>query len=101
MSDASTNALALRRALTGLAFPLSDQMRSGLRGLVCGYADAMKAQGWSTARAVVAVQRLANDAGLYASPRVVWATEVTRGPDSLVVDLVSWTVERFHGPGEW
>ncbi len=96
MSDPSTNALALRRALTGLVFPLSEELRSGLRGIVFGYADSMKAQGWSAARVIVAVQRLANDAGVYASPRVVWGAEVARGQDSLAVDLVSWTIERFY-----
>ena len=62
MSDPSTNALALRRALTGLVFPLSEELRSGLRGIVFGYADSMKAQGWSAARVIVAVQRLADAA---------------------------------------
>jgi hypothetical protein len=46
-------------------------------------------------RVVVAVKRLANDAGLYASPRVVWSREIVRGPDSLMVDLVAWCIERF------
>ena len=78
-------------------FPLSNELQSALRGLVFSYVDAMKAQGWSPARAVVAVNRLGNDAGVYASPRVVWAAEVARGQDSLVVDLVSWTIERFYG----
>lgn len=101
MTDISSNALALRRALTGLIFPLSDEMRCGLRGLVFSYAAAVRSEGWSTARAIVAVHRLANDAGIFASPRVVWSAEVTRGPDSLVVDLVSWTIEQLSGPDEW
>jgi hypothetical protein len=57
----------------------------------------MKAQGWQAERIIVALKRLANDAGLYVSPRVVWAPEIARGPDSLMVEMVGWCIERFYG----
>ncbi len=100
MSDGSTSALKLRRALTGLQFPLSDEAISGIRGQVYEFADAMKADGWQPERIIVAVKRLANDAGVYVSPRVVWSPDLVRGPDSLMVDMVGWCIERFFGSHE-
>lgn len=100
MSDGSTSALKLRRVLTGLQFPLSDEAISGIRSRVFEFADDMMAQGWQPQRVIVAVKRLANDAGVYVSPRVVWSPELVRGPDSLMVDMVGWCIERYNGTGQ-
>lgn len=95
MSDGTTSALKLRRALTGLQFPLSDETVSGIRSLIFEFTDDMRGEGWPLERIIVAVNRLANDAGVYVSPRVIWSREVVRGPDSLVVDMVGWCVARY------
>ena len=95
MPDPSTSALKLRRILTALQFPLSDETIAGIRNQVFEFSDEMRAEGWPVERVIVAVKRLANDTGLYASPRVVWSREIVRGPDSLMVDLVAWCIERF------
>src|SRR5689334_12925148 len=98
MSDGSTSALRLRRALTGLQFPLSDETIAEIRARVYAFSEDMKVDGWQAERIIVAVKRLANDAGLYVSPRVVWSPEIVRGPDSLMVDMVGWCIEHYYGP---
>lgn len=95
MSDGTTSALKLRRALTGLQFPLSDQTVSGIQSLIFEFTDDMQGEGWQVERIIVAVKRLANDAGLYVSPRVIWSREIVRGPDSLMVDMVGWCIARY------
>jgi hypothetical protein len=99
MSDGSTVALKLRRALTGLQFPLSHETISAVRSQVFDFVDDMKAQGWQAERIIVAVKRLANDAGVYVSPRIVWSPEIVRGPDSLMVAMVGWCIERYYQTG--
>jgi hypothetical protein len=96
MSDGSTSALKLRRALTGLQFPLSDEAIAAIRTRVFEFVDDMRAQGWQAERIIVAVKRLANDAGLYVSPRVIWSPEIVRGPDSLMVEVVGWCIARYY-----
>ena len=83
--------------LTGLQFPLSDETTSAIRRHVFDFADDMKAEGWHPERIIVAVKRLANDAGVYVSPRVIWSAEIVRGPDSLMVDMVGWCIQRCYG----
>jgi len=100
MPDGSTSALKLRRVLTGLQFPLPDETISAIRRQVFDFADDMRAQGWQAGRIIVAVKRLANDAGVYASPRVVWSPEIVRGPDSLMVDMVGWCIESYYQSGD-
>jgi hypothetical protein len=80
MFDGSTSALKLRRALTDLQFPLSDEALSDIQSQVFEFADDMRGQGWQPERIIVAMKRLANDAGVYASPRVIWGPEMSGAP---------------------
>jgi len=78
---------------------LPDETISAIRSQVFDFADDMRAQGWQAERIIVAVKRLANDAGVYVSPRVVWSPEIVRGPDSLIVDMVAWCIECYYQSG--
>jgi len=100
LTDGSTSALRFRQSLTGLQFPLSREKAESVQACVVAFVDDMKAQGWPAERIIVALKRLANDAGLYVSPRVVWAPEVPRGADSLMIDMVGWCIQRYTARAE-
>lgn len=96
MSDGTTSALKLRRVLTGLQFPLSDETVSAIRSQVFEFTDDKKGERWEVERIIVAVKRLANDSGVDVSPRVIWGPEIVRRSDSLMVDMVGWCIGRYY-----
>jgi len=89
---------SLRFALDSLTLPLSNEARESLRTLVFEYVDGLKAAGRPPAQAIVAVKKLAMDAGFPTTSHIVYSEKLI-GPDAFVVELVGWCIERYYGPG--
>jgi hypothetical protein len=60
------------------------------------YADELKGLGLPPERVIVAVKRVANEAGLHSS-RVIPSPRHLEGKDKLLVDMVGWCIERYYG----
>jgi hypothetical protein len=88
---------ALRLALTELRLPLSSENRESLRVQVFDYVDALKAAGRPPEQVIVAVKKLAFDAGHQTTSHIVYSEKLI-GPDALIVELVGWCIERYYGP---
>jgi hypothetical protein len=88
----------LRAQLTTLAFPLDARARAAVERCVYDYVDALKALGWPPERVIVAVKRVAQEAGLSQSTGVLlpWRTGYPTH-DQLLVDMVGWSIERYYG----
>ena len=86
---------ALRQTLEGARLPLSDSARQALRGQVFDYVDALKAAGRPPEQVILAVKKLAFDAGFQTSSHIVYS-EKLYGPDALIAELVAWCIERFY-----
>ena len=88
---------ALRLALNSIKLPLAAEARGPLRDEVFAYVDALKASGRPPEQVIVAVKKLAFDAGYQTTSHVVYSDKVY-GPDALIVELVAWCIERYYGP---
>jgi hypothetical protein len=89
-------AAALRAELTSLQIPLSCESRDTLHTCVCECVDGMKAIGWPPERVIVAVKRIATDAGLRPSSRTVLPEKTLTGVDRVLVEIVGWCIERYY-----
>ena len=87
----------LRLALSSIKLPLSTEARGPLRAQVFAYVDALKAAGRPPEQIIVAVKKLAFDAGYQATSHIVYSDKVY-GPDALIVELVGWCIEQYYGP---
>ena len=87
---------ALRQALNTIKLPLSSEARRSLRATVFDYVDALKAAGRPPEHVILAVKKLAFDAGYQTTSHIVYSEKVY-GPDALIVELVSWCIERYFG----
>lgn len=87
---------ALRLALQAIKLPLSTEIREPLRAKVCEYVDALKAAGRPPEHVILAVKKLAFDAGYQTTSHIVYSEKVY-GPDALIVELVGWCIERYYG----
>lgn len=87
---------ALRQALDTIKLPLSSEARGPLRETVFDYVDALKAAGRPPEHVILAVKKLAFDAGYQTTSHIVYSEKVY-GPDALIVELVSWCIERYFG----
>jgi hypothetical protein len=87
---------ALREALDTIKLPLSSEARGPLRATVFDYVDALKAAGRPPEHVILAVKKLAFDAGYQTTSHIVYSEKVY-GPDALIVELVSWCIERYFG----
>ena len=92
-----TDPSALRLALGSIKLPLSSEAREPLRAEVFAYVDALKAAGRPPEQVIVAVKKLAFDAGYQTTSHIVYSEKVY-GPDALIVELVAWCIERYYGP---
>jgi hypothetical protein len=86
----------LVQTLEGLRLPLSEQSRQALRAQVFAYVDALKTAGRPPEQVILAVKKLAFDAGFQTSSHIVYS-EKLYGPDALIAELVAWCIERFYG----
>lgn len=67
-----------------------------LRNEVCAVVDHLKAAGWPPERVIVAVKRIADDAGLRPSRAVLSATGDLSPDDALLVRMTQWCIERYY-----
>ena len=97
---AGADPTALRLALKSIKLPLSSEARASLRAEVFDYVDALKAAGRPPEQVILAVKKLAFDAGYQTTSHIVFSEKVY-GPDALLVELVAWCIERyFEGSGD-
>jgi hypothetical protein len=91
-------AAQLREHLGGLRLPLDGPDRQALRAEVRAFVCDAKQSGDPPERVIVAIKRLAHDAGLRPSARVglTLPTETTNAKDLLLLDLVDWCIERYY-----
>jgi len=94
--EAARFAAALHIQLSGLKVPLSPATRTTVYAGVCEYVDAVKAMGWPPERVIVAVKRIAADAGVQSSTRMMLTGGALTDRDQLLVDLVGWCIERYY-----
>src|ERR1041385_6537135 len=86
---------ALQATLANLRFPVAAPIERDVHQQVCDYVDALKLVGMPPERVLLAVKSLANQAAIYATPHLVAPRDRLVGKDKLLVDLVSWTIERY------
>ena len=86
---------ALYAQLTDLQTPLDPVAEATLRARVCAYVDELKDLGWPPERVIVAVTKIAHQAGLHPTLRVVRTDQHIDGTDKVLVDMVGWCVERY------
>ncbi|HEV8496756.1 MAG TPA: hypothetical protein VGQ56_07845 [Gemmatimonadaceae bacterium] len=67
-----------------------------LRGEVCAVVDHLKSAGWPPERVIVAVKRIADDAGLHPSRAVLFNGDLVTETDRLLVRMIEWCIERYY-----
>jgi hypothetical protein len=72
------------------------RLDDSLRDEVCAVVDELKGAGWPPERVIVAVKRIADDAGLRPSRNVLSATGDLSPDDALLVRMVQWCIERNY-----
>jgi hypothetical protein len=87
---------ALQARLGEIHFPLNASVEREIQRQVFEYADELKGLGLPPERVIVAVKRVANEAGLHSS-RVIPSPRHLEGKDKLLVDMVGWCIERYYG----
>jgi hypothetical protein len=86
----------LRRRLADLIFPLDDRARTEVRRCVDEYVDLLKSQDAPPERVLIALKRIAEEAGIRSR---ALPTDVSRGSRSdLMMDMVAWSIERYYAP---
>ncbi len=86
----------LQARLGEIHFPLNASVEREIQRQVFEYADELKGLGLPPERVIVAVKRVANEAGLHSS-RIVPSPKQLEGKDKLLVDMVGWCIERYYG----
>ena len=71
-----------------------------LRAEVCEVVYHLKAAGWPPERVIVAVKRIADDAGLRPSPGVLAAYRPLSEGDAILVQIVQWVIDDYFGDAE-
>jgi hypothetical protein len=89
-------AAELQAHLSGLTVPLTPDDRASVYVDLCEYVDGMKAMDWPPERVVVAVKRIAADAGVQPSTPMIVTAAAVSDTDQLLVDLVGWCIERYY-----
>jgi hypothetical protein len=89
----------LRLTLSSTRLPLSSEARVSLRSQVFDYVDALKRAGRPPEQVIVAVKKLAFDAGFQTTSHIVYSERLI-GPDALIVELVGWCIERYYAPDD-
>jgi len=78
-----------------MAPPLESPERDALRETTWAYVDELKARGWSSERIIVNALQLAREGGWLGSGAAAVLSGAMTATDSLLVDVVSWCVERY------
>lgn len=100
MHTTQNPATELLRQLAELRLPLDGSARDSLRTAVADYVDQTKRLGWAPERVLVGVKRVAHEAGLRPSTRIV-LTAASHGlneKDALLLDLIGWSIDRYYDP---
>ena len=63
---------------------------------VCAVVDELKGANWPPERIIVAVKRIADDAGLRPSRNVLYASGELSLDDALLVQMIRWCIERYY-----
>lgn len=87
---------ALHAGLSQVTFPVTPFVQSKVRLQVCEYTDELKALGVRPERVIIAVKRVAREAGIVSESLVVPTSQPRDGKDKLLVDLVSWCIEQYY-----
>jgi len=98
MPSPQQTAIELRSHLSALNIPLDRSTRIALRAHVARYVDEGKELGWTPQHVIVAVKRIAHDAGLRPSENIMdaEARPAMTPTDRLLVDLVGWCIDRYY-----
>ena len=75
--------------------PLDDIAAATLQRAVDSYVDELRLAGWTLQQTIVAIKRLASDAGFRPTTSPPVAVESLGPDDSLLVALVRWAVDRY------
>ena len=67
-----------------------------LRQLVCDVVDEFKSSGWPPERIIVAVKRIAADAGVFPSRDILSSTSALKNQDAALVNMVRWCIDRYY-----
>ena len=86
----------LHARLTDIRFPLDPSIEREIQRIVYSYADELKVLGLPPERVIVALKRVANEAGVYSTSRIVPSASQLEGKDKLLVDIVGWCIERYY-----
>jgi hypothetical protein len=87
---------ALQASLVEISFPLTAPVEREIQRQVYDYADELKRLGQPPERVIVAVKRVANEAGVRSTSRIVPSPALLEGKDKLLVDMVGWCIERYY-----
>jgi hypothetical protein len=105
-NDAAEEVSQIQRAMqdTPAVVALRDDIARGLRPSlhsalyekVCAVVDELKAAGWPPERVIVAVKRIADEAGVRPSKNVLSRGADITDDDALIVQMVKWCIERYY-----
>ena len=98
--NAAKIASALQARLSEVTFPLDPLTERAIRRQVCDYADELKRLGLPPERVIVALKRLANEAGVVSMSRTIATPKALDGHDKLLVDIVAWCIDRYYSRDE-
>jgi len=75
---------------------LSRSVELEIRKRVWAYADTLKEMGLPPERVIVALKRVAREAGVDSTARMTTMPTELDGRDKLLVDMVGWCIERYY-----
>jgi hypothetical protein len=84
--------VALRDDIARRTRPSTEALRED----VCAVVDVLKGAGWPPERVIVAVKRIADDAGLRPTKYVLSRSAALSDGDDLLVQMVQWCIERYY-----
>lgn len=98
MDAQQDRATQLRQHFVEVRLPLDLSARRALQARVRAYVGEAKERGVPPERVIVAVKRMAHEAGLRPSARVVLTMPHTplNAKDQLLAELVGWCIERYY-----
>jgi hypothetical protein len=80
------------------SLPLDDSAAAELRRALYRYVDEQREAGRAIDHVIVAVKRIASEAGIRPSAGISRAADVLAPMDQLLIDLVFWAVNRYVTP---
>src|SRR5262245_24967852 len=89
-------AKSLTARVAAVQFPLSRFAERESQRCFWAYADTLKKVGLPPERVVMAVKRVASEAGVHATSRITTMPTELDGRDKLLTDMVNWCIERYY-----